>query len=183
MFALIKIIFTDKLMKQIIQIFVLVFCLMTSSHAQFDDKDGWSGEQQAVYETISTLFEGMRNGDKVLIESVFADQNRPLLKVITNDRDQDSAIQLRTAESFIQAAGQQHEKVWDERIWNTTISIDGSLASVWTHYGFYLDNTLQHCGVNSIQLFKSSGMWKIINLAYTRKTTNCKIPERVQNPK
>ena len=180
MFVLIKTIFTDKLMKQIIQTLLLVLCLMTSSHAQFDDKNGWSSEQQAVYETISKLFEGMRNGDKSLIESVFPDQEKILLKVINNDGDQDSAITLRTAESFIQAAGQEHDKVWDERIWNTTISIDGSLASVWTHYGFYLDNTLQHCGVNSIQLFKSRERWKIINLAYTRKTTNCEIPDRVK---
>jgi len=172
-----------KMMKRILLPVIFILLLASLVHAQFDDREDWSEDKNAVYDTILTLFEGMRNSDASLIKSVFIEGNKPIFKVINIRNNQPDTIQMRSAESFIEAAGQKHEKAWDERIWNTKISIDGSLASAWTPYGFFLDNVLQHCGVNSIQLFKSDHGWKIVNLAYTRRTMNCEIPDWVSDPK
>jgi len=62
----------------------------------------------------------------------------------------------------------------DERIVFETIRIDGPLASVWTPYNFYYEGKFSHCGVNSFQLVKINGEWKIQYLIDTRRKQGCK---------
>ncbi|MCJ7759077.1 MAG: nuclear transport factor 2 family protein, partial [Gillisia sp.] len=53
------------------------------------------------------------------------------------------------------------------------IRINGALANVITPYSFYVNGNLSHCGVNSFQLFKESGNWKIIYIVDTRIKEGC----------
>ena len=62
----------------------------------------------------------------------------------------------------------------DERIQFETIKIDGPLAIVWTPYNFYHNGKFSHCGVNSFQLVRFDGIWKIQYLIDTRRRTGCK---------
>ena len=74
---------------------------------------------------------------------------------------------------FLHSIGTPHDKVYDERIMDYLIKIDGPMASVWTPYKFYLGEQFSHCGVNSFQLMKKSEGWKIIYLVDTRRKDNC----------
>ncbi|HEY0898874.1 MAG TPA: hypothetical protein VGD90_06050, partial [Sphingobacteriaceae bacterium] len=64
-------------------------------------------------------------------------------------------------------------QVWDEQITFDAIQVDAGLASVWTSYKFYLGKNFSHCGVNSFQLVKMNGNWKITYLIDTRRKENC----------
>jgi hypothetical protein len=61
----------------------------------------------------------------------------------------------------------------DERIVFETIKIDGPLAAVWTPYQFYLNGQFSHCGVNSFQLVRLNGQWKIQYIIDTRRKQGC----------
>jgi len=125
-----------------------------------------------VHNVIIKLFDGMREGDSAKVHSVFYDNVRMY-----------SSFRLKTGESklnkgklldFLQAIGNGHVEIWDERISNTIIQIDGNLAQVWTDYSFFVDSTFSHCGVDAFQLVKdNNGLWKIINLIDTRRKAGC----------
>lgn len=61
----------------------------------------------------------------------------------------------------------------DERITFKTVQIDADLASVWTSYKFYYNGNFSHCGVNSFQLVRMNGIWKIQYLIDTRRKDGC----------
>ena len=61
----------------------------------------------------------------------------------------------------------------DERISFETVKVDGDLAIAWTPYKFYLGDQFSHCGVNSFQLVKLEGVWRIQYLIDTRRRQGC----------
>ncbi len=68
------------------------------------------------------------------------------------------------------------KNVWLERIWNPTVLIHGPIAVVWAEYDFHLNGALDHCGVDSVSLLKTSAGWKISSISDTRETSGCTSP-------
>ena len=133
-----------------------------AAHAQAPD-----AEVRAV---VNKLFDGMRAGDSAVVRSVF----HPAARLVTTlTRNGAPIAQIDSLEQFVRAVGTPHAAVWDERLANTTVQIDGNLASVWTDYTFYAGDRLSHCGVNSFQLVKTADGWRIIALADTRRREGC----------
>ena len=81
---------------------------------------------------------------------------------------------MRAGDSTAVAA--PRDKVWDERIWDIRINVDGRLTPAWMEYAFYLGDQLHHCGVNSMQLYRSDGGWGITYLADTDRGFDCNGP-------
>ena len=78
--------------------------------------------------------------------------------------------------SFLKAIGTPHDQIWDEKIWNTKIEIDGGIAQVWTDYAFYVGTEFSHCGVDAFHLIKDEEKgWKIVHLMDTRRKEGCEI--------
>ena len=76
-------------------------------------------------------------------------------------------------QGFLNAVGNPHDKIWDERISNLEIQVDNNLAQAWMNFSFYLGGNLSHCGVNAMQFIRTGGIWKIIYLIDTRRKHNC----------
>ncbi|MGQ0649042.1 MAG: nuclear transport factor 2 family protein [Gemmatimonadaceae bacterium] len=121
-----------------------------------------------VLVVVARLFDGMRAGDSAIVRSVFHPQVRMLTSLMRGGKP---VLTIETgADAFVKAVGTPHPQVWDERIWNEKVELDGSLASVWTNYAFYLGDKLSHCGIDHFLLARSdAGEWKIIELADTRR--------------
>ena len=128
-------------------------------------------DKAAIQQAIETLFDGMRAGDSSMVASVFAD-NPPMNSVFMN-REGNVIVNEGSLDQFLKSVGTPHDQVYDERISSYDINIDGDLASVWTPYQFYLGEQFSHCGVNSFQMAKLDGEWKIIYIVDTRRRTNC----------
>jgi 2-iminobutanoate/2-iminopropanoate deaminase len=127
-------------------------------------------ERTAVLRVIQRLFDGMRAGDSAMVRSTF----HPNAQLATTTvRQGNATVEIDTLESFIRAVGSPHDQVWDERLSNTSVQVDGTLASVWTDYSFYLGDKFSHCGVDAFQLAKSGGEWRIVALADTRRRQGC----------
>jgi hypothetical protein len=54
-----------------------------------------------------------------------------------------------------------------------TVLIRGPIAVVWGEYEFWIDGKFSHCGVDSVDLVKVNGEWKIANFMWTVETENC----------
>ena len=127
--------------------------------------------EREVQTVIETLFDGMRAGDSAMVASAFT-RDAIMQTVVAN---QAGVIVKREGSlpQFLIAVGTPHDQVWDERIAGYEIKIDGDLASVWTPYQFYAGDNFSHCGVNSFQMARLNGKWKIMYIVDTRRQTSC----------
>jgi hypothetical protein len=53
------------------------------------------------------------------------------------------------------------------------VMVRGPIASVWGEYEFRVNGEFSHCGVNTLQLAKTDGAWRIVNWTYTVEFHDC----------
>ena len=128
--------------------------------------------EDSVKQTINTMFAGMKNSNPDLLRSVFADS--ALLQTISRNKVS-GVISVRNEpiQQFIEQVSGLPKDAADERITFDMVKIDADLASVWTPYQFYYEGKFSHCGVNSFQLVRIKGQWKIQYIIDTRRKDNC----------
>jgi putative lumazine-binding protein len=126
--------------------------------------------ERDVMAVVNALFDGMRKVDSAMVRPLFHAQARLFAMDL---RSEGRPPRFDTLDAFLQAVGRPRTELFDERLSNVMVHIDGTLASVWADYKFYRDTTLSHCGVDHFLLVKDSGRWLIIELADTRRTVNC----------
>jgi hypothetical protein len=95
------------------------------------------------------------------------------MQSVNKNRDGIVTIQSEPLDSFIYFVAKTHSLVYDERITFDVIKVDNDLAIAWTPYKFYLGDKFSYCGVDSYQLVKIKGVWKIQYLIDTRRKENC----------
>lgn len=127
--------------------------------------------EDSVKAAVNKLFEGMKNSDAALLRSAFADS--AVLQTISRNKEGKTIIQSEDVNAFANFISKQPKGAADERIVFDLIKIDGPLAIVWTPYKFYFNTVFSHCGVNSFQLVKVDGDWKIQYLIDTRRKKGC----------
>jgi|SRR5689334_3760232 putative lumazine-binding protein len=135
-----------------------------SLHAQ-------DAERTAVLATVQKVFTAMRTRDTALLRQAF-DTSARLAGVST--RNGPATVRLTVPAAFGNAiASAPAGDVWNERIWDPEVRIDGDVAQVWAYYTFHRNNTFSHCGVDAFMLLKVGSEWKITQLADSRRTTGC----------
>ena len=127
--------------------------------------------EDSVKATVNQLFEGMKTANAGLVKGAFADS--AVLQTIARSKEGKTIIRNEQVSGFADFVGKQKPGAADERIQYETIKIDGPLAIVWTPYKFYFNGQFSHCGVNSFQLVRLNGQWKIQYLIDTRRKEKC----------
>lgn len=127
--------------------------------------------------TINKLFDGMREGDSAKVASTF-DQSVNMYTSFTNKKGE-RVVKKGSLAPFLKAIGTPHDEIWDEKIMNTKISIDGNIAQVWTDYVFYVGSEFSHCGIDALHLIKNEQYgWKIVHLMDTRRKEGCELTNK-----
>jgi hypothetical protein len=129
--------------------------------------------EDSIKQVVNQMFVAMKSSDVVLLKASFTDS--ALLQTIATDR-KTGKMNIRNDDinTFAQMVGKLPKDSADERITFDVIKIDGDLASVWTPYQFYFNGRFSHCGVNSFQVVRLNGIWKIHYIIDTRRKGNCK---------
>ena len=127
--------------------------------------------EDSVKIVVNNLFTGLRNADPVLLRSAFSDS--AILQTITRNKQGKMLVATENVKEFADFVSHLKKDSADERIHFEAIKIDGPLAIVWTPYNFYHNGKFSHCGVNSFQLVRFDGIWKIQYLIDTRRRTGC----------
>ena len=120
---------------------------------------------------VNQLFTAMKNVDATMLKDAFADS--AVLQTIRRKQDGTFFVHNEKVSDFVASIGAAKKDSLDERITFETIKVDGPLASVWTPYKFYYAGKFSHCGVNSFQLVRINGRWKIQFLIDTRRRQGC----------
>jgi hypothetical protein len=128
--------------------------------------------EDSVKQTIDNLFRSMKNADRNLFETVFTET--AILQTISRDKDGKTLVRTEDLKEFGNFISTLKKDSADERITYETIKIDGPLAMAWTPYQFYHNGNFSHCGVNSFQLVRQEGVWKIQYIIDTRRRNGCK---------
>jgi hypothetical protein len=130
--------------------------------------------EDSVKAAVNKLFVAMKTSDGVLLKNAFADS--AILQTITKDKDGKTMVQTDKVDDFVKTINAVAKGDVDERIVFDVVKIDGPLAIAWTPYKLYYKGNFMHCGVNSFQLVKIAGNWKIQYLIDTRQKNGCPLP-------
>ena len=125
----------------------------------------------SVKQTINILFEAMKNSDPDQLQSVFADS--AILQSVSVNKEGKTIIDNESVSDFAGAIKKLPKGDADERIAFDIVKIDGPLAIVWAPYKFFYKGNFSHCGVDSFQLIRVNGIWKILYLIDTRRKKGC----------
>lgn len=132
-------------------------------------------DEADVRAAITALFDAMRTRDGDAVRRAFTDDAR--LQTVAGRPD--GTVELRTdaVENFATAVAAPSDQVWDERIDQWHIRVDGALAVATTDYSFFLGERFSHCGINAFQLLRTAEGWKIFQLVDTRRRAGCAAAE------
>ena len=147
---------------------LIAIVLLTSTTSFSSPAD--SSRFSEIESVIEQLFNAMREGDSTAARAVFHDEARLMS---TNETKDGTQIHSEKIAGFIEAIGTPHDQLWDERISNLVIQVDGVLAQAWMDYEFYVDDNFSHCGVNAMQFVYEKESWKMIQIMDTRRRKNC----------
>ena len=115
----------------------------------------------------SRLFIAMKNADGDELKAAFTDS--AILQTIFTDKDGKTGVHNYPVADFAGAISRLPNGAADERIQFDMVRIDGPLAIVWAPYRFYYNGKLTHCGIDSFQLLRVGGVWKILYIVDTRR--------------
>lgn len=127
--------------------------------------------EDSVKIAISRLFAAMKNSDAELLKASFTDS--AILQTVRTDKDGKVTIENEAVSQFAESIAKLEKNAADEQITFDIIRIDGALAVAWTPYKFYFKGKFSHCGVDSYQLVRINGAWKIHYLIDTRRKQGC----------
>ncbi len=126
--------------------------------------------EDEVAQAARALFDAMRAGDGAAVEALFHPDVRLMIVSVQDGR---AVVASTSPADFARAVGNPRTEVWDERIGQLSIQVDGGLATAWMNYAFYLDDRFSHCGINAFQFIRSDTGWQILQLTYTRRQDSC----------
>jgi hypothetical protein len=122
-----------------------------------------------VLAVVNRIFDGMKEADSAKVRTAFAPGAR---FVTVGTRANPDTITYQAVDGWLAGIANSN-KTWEEKLKNVRVVVDGNIASAWMDYTFHLNGALRHCGVDSIELVKVKGEWKITQLADTRRTSGC----------
>jgi hypothetical protein len=129
-------------------------------------------EKEEVKKTVQMFFDGFHKQDSTHIKSTTSPGI--ILQTIGYNKDGMSVVKSSDFSDFLKAIVSIPDSTkFQEKLLSYQIKVDGSMANAWTPYEFRINDSLSHCGVNSFQLHKQDGTWKIIYLIDTRRRQNC----------
>jgi hypothetical protein len=129
-------------------------------------------ERTKILATVQKVFDAMRTRDTTLLSQAFDSTGR--LVNLGGRGGSQPTVSLRTAAQFgAGIVGAPAGDVWNERIFDPEVRIDGTVAQVWAYYTFHRNGTFNHCGVDAFMLVRVGTVWKITQLADSRRTEGC----------
>ncbi len=147
---------------------VLPFLLLATPVAAQEHAD--PADTTAVLTAIDALFTGLTAKDAAQITAATWPEGRAT-GTSTTASGQSRVTGSDWATFATRIAGIPGKPV--ERNVDPHVHVDGDIAMVWTPYVFTLDSKFSHCGTNHFDLVRKEGVWKILNVTWTQRTTGC----------
>jgi len=147
----------------------LLFIGLQSGSASAD-----SSEREAILSVMDKVFAAVQSGRPEDWRSIqLAEGNTLSFRANPNGQAKEPEMRMSNNDAFVaNLAPDGHEYIerWTEE---PTVLIRGPIAVVWGEYEFWMDGEFSHCGVDSIDLVKVDGEWKVANFMWTVEKEDC----------
>lgn len=145
--------------------FIVLTLILSATNAQSQSPE------DSVKSVINNMFAAMKNADAAMLKNCFADSI--VFQSIARNKEGVTMVRTESPAGFIEQISKASPGSLDERVSFETVKVDGPLAIAWTPYNFYYNGQFSHCGVNSFQLVRFDGVWKIQYIIDTRRKQGC----------
>jgi hypothetical protein len=124
-------------------------------------------QNEDVKQVVITFFKGFHAKDTITMKSVCAEK---MILQSVSESSKGTQLKNEKPQSFYQSIATIPATIlFEERILNYSIQVDGAMAHIWTPYEFFINGKFSHKGVNAFTLFKENEQWKIVYLIDTRR--------------
>lgn len=128
-----------------------------------------SSEEAQVLEPISAVFAALEAGDSAaFLRHVYPDGRITAVGTLPNGF---SGVRSETFAAY--AARMSPTNGFIERISSPAIELDGDVAMVWTAFTIQRGEKIVSCGYDHFDLVREQGVWKIMNLSFSSRTSGC----------
>ena len=126
-------------------------------------------DAKAVLVPVNALFAAFEAGDATaMLRHVYPDG-----RVTASGMRGDGAFNLRQ-QSWTQFAERiKPDDAFQERIVDPVIEIDDDIAMVWGAFVVRVRGEVSNCGVDHFDVVRENGVWKVMNLTFSSRTTDC----------
>ncbi len=129
-------------------------------------------DEASALAAVEQIFEGMRTADAEMVRAVFAADAR---FAMIDGQTAPPVVRVQSVDGWLSAIAGSEGR-WDEQVYDMSARVDGSMASAWVPYTFYLDGEISHCGINSIEMLHDGTGWKVTQISDTRRREGCPDP-------
>ena len=131
-------------------------------------------DRQAVLDLMQLGFDALASGDPDDMRAIQLAEGTSLsLRPMKDGAPGALEMRISTNEVLAAAGAGDPRKYLERWIGEPTVLIRGPIAVVWGEYEFYVDGVRAHCGVDSADLVKFDGEWKIANWMWTVEPDGC----------
>jgi hypothetical protein len=152
----------------------LLLCLallavLTTGEASSEDK-----ERGAILALMNQAFDAVssRNPDDMRAIQL-AEGTSLSFRPRPNDDSGELEMRIATNEALAASDIDDGQEFMERWTGEPTVMIRGPIAVVWGEYEFRIDGEFSHCGIDSVDLVKVDGNWKIANWMWTVEKENC----------
>ena len=125
-------------------------------------------ETANVLAPIQQLFAAFESGDSAaMLRLVYPDGR----VTATGERASGSGLRHESWAQFAQRVTPGSR--FAERISDPAVEVDGDVAMVWAPFVVRIDGKVANCGYDLFDLVRDNGSWKIMNLTFSSRTTEC----------
>lgn len=133
-----------------------------------------STEREAVLSVMDKAFAAVRSSSPEDWRAIQLAEGTTLsFRPHPDGRPEELEMRISNNEKFIanlEPDGHEYVERWTEK---PTVLIRGPIAVVWGEYEFWIDGEFSHCGVDSADLVKVDGEWKVANFMWTVEKEDC----------
>ena len=145
---------------------MFILCFVLNVNAQ-------KSEAENVKAKIIEFFDAFHKQDTSALKAMVTE--KIILQSISINKEGKTILKEDDYTQFVKnIASIPKDTKFEEKLLDYRIQVDGHMANAWTPYEFWYEGEFSHCGVNSFQLIKDNGDWKIIYLVDTRRREGCK---------
>ncbi|MBZ5610539.1 MAG: hypothetical protein LAP38_19935 [Acidobacteriia bacterium] len=119
--------------------------------------------------TVQKVFDAMAAHDAAAIRSTMLPDAR-----LYSVRDEGAPAASTAVADFATQIAAIKDDLVERFTSQPSVSIRGRMAQVWGEYDFLRNGKFNHCGVDSVGLFKTDEGWKIATIVYTTEIAGCK---------